>query len=104
MSSNKNPWNQLLASNRRRSKGSLDHLRLRLWHGICAAEAGLHDAMEQGDAEEVRHWLYITHQLAGTYAKIAMEADVEQRLKAVETRFAQEDKMHAGPYSPPRSD
>ena len=50
MSSSKNPWNQLLASNRRRSKGSLDKLQLRLWHGICAAEAGLHDAMEQADA------------------------------------------------------
>ena len=103
MSSSKNPWNQLLASNRRRSKGSLDKLQLRLWHGICTAEAGLHDAMEQGDAEEVRRWLHILHQLAGTYAKIAMDADVEQRLKGIEMRFAQEDKMHAGPYSPARS-
>lgn len=87
MPSGENPWTQLLASNWRRSKGDLNKLQIKLWHAIDVTEAGLRAAMENADGEEVRRWLHIMYQLAGTYGKIALDADLELRLKAIEARI-----------------
>jgi len=87
MPSGENPWTQLLASNRRKSKGNLNKLQIKLWHALGVAEAGLRAAMEEADGEEVRRWLHIMYQLAGTYGKIALDGDIETRLKAIEARI-----------------
>ena len=87
MPSGQNPWTQLLASNRRRSKGDLNKLQIKLWHALGVAEAGLRAAMEDADGEAVRRWLHVIYQLAGTYGRIALDGDIETRLKAIETRM-----------------
>ena len=100
MPSGENPWTQLLASNRRKSKGDLNKLQIKLWHAISVAEAGLRAAMEGADGEEVRRWLHIMYQLAGTYGRIALDGDIETRLKRMEQGLQEEGKSHAGSYSP----
>ena len=87
MPSRQSPWNQLLASNRRRSKGNLNKLQIRLWHALDVAECGLHDAMQAADAEQVLRWLHCLAQLAGAYGKIALDADIEQRVKSLENNM-----------------
>jgi hypothetical protein len=84
--SGENPWTQLLASNRRRSKGDLGKLQVKLWHAIDIVEHGMHDAMEQGETGELRHWIHCLNQLSLTYAKIVIDCDLEQRIKALEGR------------------
>ena len=89
MPSGQNPWNQILGVKRQRAKGSLTDLQRRLWRGILVAEAGLDEGMRAADSEEVRRWLYILHQLSGTYLKIVLDGELEARLKALE------EKLHA---------
>ena len=48
------------------------------------AEGGLTDAMQAGDSADVKRWLHVFNQLAGTYAKVSIDGDLEQRLKALE--------------------
>ena len=89
MPSGQNSWNQILGVKRQRAKGSLTDLQRRLWRGILVAEAGLDEGMRAADSEEVRRWLYILHQLSGTYLKIVLDGELEARLKALE------EKLHA---------
>ena len=84
MPSGKNTWNQLLASNRRRSKGNLNKLQIRLWHALDVAETGLHEAMRQADAEQIQKWLHVTSQLSSVYIKAVIDGDLEARVKALE--------------------
>lgn len=93
MPSGENPWNHLLVSGRRKSKGDLNRLQAKLWHGIDVAEAGLIAAMTDADSGEVRRWLHVLHQLAGTYVKIALDGDIEMRLRVVEAQL--KDAPHA---------
>jgi hypothetical protein len=99
MPSGQNPWSQILGVKRQRAKGSLTDLQRRLWRGILIAEAGLDDAMRAADSEEVRRWLYILHQLSGTYLKIVMDADLEQRMRVLEARFAGTNGHLVGPFN-----
>jgi hypothetical protein len=84
MPSGQNPWNQLLASNRRRSKGSLEKLQVKLWFAIETADAGLKGAMQEANSEEVRKWVHVISQLGSTYIKAVVDGDLEARLKALE--------------------
>jgi hypothetical protein len=82
--SGENQWTQLLRAERRRGKGSLVKLQRRLWFALDVAEGGLTDAMQAGGSADVKRWLHVFNQLAGTYAKVSIDGDLEQRLKALE--------------------
>jgi hypothetical protein len=99
MPSGQNPWTQILSAKRRRAKGDLSELQRRLWRGILIADAGLDDAMQASNGEEVRRWLHVLHQLSGTYLKIVMDADLEQRLRALEARLADTNGHLAGSFN-----
>ena len=102
MPSGDNQWTQLLASKRLRSKGDLTKVQAKLWYGLQVAEAGLKGSMAEDDGESVRKWLHCLTQLANVYSKVALDGDLEQRLKTIEARLAEEDQAHAGTYSPAR--
>jgi hypothetical protein len=84
MPSGQNPCNQLLSSNRRRSKGDLGKLQVKLWFAIETAEAGLKGAMQEADSEEVRRWVHVISQLGTTYIKAVLDGDIEERVKRLE--------------------
>jgi hypothetical protein len=84
MPSGQNPWSELLASNRRRSKGDLGKLQRKLWFGIETAEAGLKSAMEAGDGGEVQRWIHCLTQISSVYAKVVINGDLETRIKRLE--------------------
>ena len=103
MSAAQNPWNQLLTKKRLRNKGSLSGLQQRLWYCLSAALCGLDDAMLGDDAEQVQKWLASITQLSHAYSKVAIDGDIETRLKAVEQAMLQSQEPDAsGPYSPAR--
>jgi hypothetical protein len=86
MPSGENIWNQLLKDDRRRGKGSLGKLQRRLWYALDIAECGLREAMGNGDSGEVRHWLHIFNQLSASYSKVALDSDLETRIRLLEDR------------------
>ena len=88
MPSGENIWNQLLRDDRRRGKGSLNKLQRRLWYALDVAEGGLKGAMQEDDAEGVRRWLHIFNQLASSYSRVAIDSDIETRVKALESGTA----------------
>ena len=64
---------------------------------------GLDDAMLGDDAEQVQKWLASITQLSHAYSKVAMDSDIEQRLKAVEQAMsASQETGGIRPYSPAR--
>ena len=84
MPSGQNPWNQLLAGNRRRSKGDLNKLQGKLWRAIAIVEAGMLSAMEAGDGAEVQRWIHCLTQISSVYAKVVIDGDMEARVKRLE--------------------
>ena len=84
MPSGQSLWNQLLSSNRRRSKGSLDKSLGYAWGGVRLAEAGAWQAAEADDPEETRKWLNTMAQCLNIYLKLSQSADLETRVKALE--------------------
>lgn len=81
-----NPWNDILNVQRWRKSGDLSQLRRRLWRVLLAFECGLNEAMAEGNGEDVRRWGHALNQVAGTYLKVTLDGDIEQRLKALEER------------------
>ena len=93
MSSGENQWTQLLASNRRRSKGDLTQLQRKVWYAINVVETGMKSAMTDDDHEGIRKWAHALNQLAATYLRVTLDSDLEIRLKAIEQRFHAEDAL-----------
>ena len=62
-------------------------------------------AMADDDHDGIRKWAHVLTQMAGTYLKIALDGDLEQRLKTIEQRFQAEDKSYvqSGAYPSARS-
>jgi hypothetical protein len=82
--SGENQWTQILAGKRLRDKGDLSKLQAKLWRGIAVAEGGMLLAMADDNEESVRKWLHCLSQIAGTYAKIVIDGDLERRIKLLE--------------------
>ena len=88
MPSGQHKWNELLANNRRRGKGSLEKAQRRAWQAIEFATAGMEKAAEAGDDIEVRKWIHALTQTLNVYSKLVLDSDMEQRLKAVEANIS----------------
>ena len=87
MPKGKSLWNQLLSSNRRRSKGSLEKAQGLCWAAIRLADAGILRAAEAEDTDDVRKWMSSLHQLLHVYVKLASAADLEVRVAELEARL-----------------
>ena len=86
----KNPWAELLKTDKRRSKGSLEGVQQSLWWFVRHNEAAARRAVQDNDLEMFRKLANTAAQLAGAYARIAIDSDIEQRIKALEAAHLQE--------------
>jgi hypothetical protein len=87
MPSGQSRWNQILNIKRQRKMGDLNDLGRKLWRAILAADIGMTSAMEEDNSLEVRTWCTALNQLAQTYAKLLLDAEIDQRLSILEERF-----------------
>jgi hypothetical protein len=87
MTAPRNNWQAILDVRRWRKSGNLGLLQTKLWKAICAFEIGMNDAMARQDGEDIRRWGHGLCQLAHVYTKVITDADLEQRLAALEAHM-----------------
>lgn len=89
-----------LAKRSRRSSGSLNGARLRLWSALEAAEACLLDAVVEGDRDGVLKAAHCVTQTAGAFARVFEVGELEARFTALLDEVETLKKQHGRSDSP----
>ena len=76
-------WNTLLSSNRRRSKGTIGQVMIKVHYACQVCESGMMRSMYEEDPEEVRRWAYCLGQLAGVYQRLAADSELSSKIDEV---------------------
>ena len=99
MAAPKNPVTYLarLAKRKRRSSGSLNGARLRLWSAVEAAEACLLDAVADEDRDAILKACHAVTQTSQAYARVFEIGELEARFTALLDEVEALKKAHAGP-------